>query len=50
MDVGERGESELHARRRIRRPGTLDMAMLLLGFAGLGYAGYRKTRSDNALA
>ena len=31
-------------------PEPSTWAMLLLGFAGLGFLGYRKTRSDNALA
>ena len=31
-------------------PEPSTWAMLMLGFGLLGYAGYRKTRSDNALA
>jgi hypothetical protein len=31
-------------------PEPSTWAMMVLGFAGLGYAGYRKTRCDNALA
>jgi PEP-CTERM motif len=31
-------------------PEPSTWAMMALGFAGLGFLGYRKTRSDNALA
>jgi hypothetical protein len=31
-------------------PEASTWAMMALGFAGLGLLGYRKTRSDNALA
>jgi hypothetical protein len=31
-------------------PEPSTWVMMALGFAGLGFLGYRKTRSDNALA
>ena len=31
-------------------PEASTWGMMLLGFAGLGFVGYRKTRTDNALA
>ena len=47
-DFGIDGKFTLPANSAIPEPAT--WAMMLLGFAGLGFLGYRRTRSDNALA